>query len=118
MKSYESSTTTLRMILSHPSLQRDKIDETMDALAEANEDARELDEVVRIGAIVASEEIAGDRDVELELDALVQEIEAEEKKRKELEEERLAEQLGRMQVPQEEPKEVQGIRQEAGLALT
>lgn len=53
MKSYASSTTTLRTLLSHPSLQRDKIDETMDAMASANCDAKEVDDAIRIGGDIA-----------------------------------------------------------------
>jgi len=53
MKVYESSTTTLRALLAHPSLQRDAVERTFDALADANADAQELDEVVRSGMDVA-----------------------------------------------------------------
>ena len=49
MKQYESSTATLRMLLSHPSLQREKVDETLEALAEVNAEQRELDETIRMG---------------------------------------------------------------------
>jgi charged multivesicular body protein 7 len=53
VKTYESSTATLRALLAHPSLQRDAVDRTFDALADANADARELDEAVRSGMDVA-----------------------------------------------------------------
>lgn len=53
MRTYESSTATLRALLAHPSLQRDAVDRTFDALADANADARELDEAVRSGMDVA-----------------------------------------------------------------
>ena len=53
MKTYESSTATLRALLAHPSLQRDAVERTFDALADANADARELDEAVRSGMDVA-----------------------------------------------------------------
>lgn len=78
MKSYESSTATLRAILAHPSLQRDKIDETMDAMAFAQADAKEIDEQIRMGASMAQTD-AGIDDAELEdeLKALVEEAEAE-----------------------------------------
>ncbi|KAF9646407.1 hypothetical protein BDM02DRAFT_3118729 [Thelephora ganbajun] len=57
MELYESSTVTLRTIISHPPLQRDKIDETMDADAdltaveerEAFEDAKRLGERLEEG---------------------------------------------------------------------
>jgi hypothetical protein len=53
VKTYESSTATLRALLAHPSLQRDAVERTFDALADANADARELDEAVRSGMDVA-----------------------------------------------------------------
>lgn len=53
MKTYESSAATLRALLAHPSLQRDAVERTFDALAGANEDARGLDEAVRSGMDVA-----------------------------------------------------------------
>ena len=53
MKTYESSTATLRALLAHPSLQRGAVERTFDALADANADAQELDEAVRTGMDVA-----------------------------------------------------------------
>ncbi|KAJ7063483.1 Snf7-domain-containing protein [Mycena amicta] len=53
LKSYETSTATLRSILAHPSLERENIDKTMDALAEANADAQEVDQAIRIGGDIA-----------------------------------------------------------------
>ncbi|EGN93262.1 hypothetical protein SERLA73DRAFT_97977 [Serpula lacrymans var. lacrymans S7.3] len=54
MKSYESSTATLREILAHPSLQRDNINETMDAMAAASADAREVEDVIKLGGDMAT----------------------------------------------------------------
>jgi charged multivesicular body protein 7 len=79
MKSYESSTTTLRSILTHPSLQRDKIEETMDALAEANSEARDVGDLIHSGMDATHE--VDDLDVEEELQALVREVVGDEKKR-------------------------------------
>jgi charged multivesicular body protein 7 len=76
MKSYELSTATLKSILAHPSLERGNIDKTMDALAEANTDAKEIDDAVRIAGDVAigvSENI-DDSEVEAEWEALVKEM--------------------------------------------
>ena len=75
MKSYDSSAITLRTILAHPSLQRDSIDKTMDALAEANLDAREVDDAVRISGDVAlgASGIVDDDELEAEWKALVEE---------------------------------------------
>ena len=53
MRVYESSTATLRALLAHPSLQRDAVERTFDALADANADAQELDEAVRSGMDIA-----------------------------------------------------------------
>ena len=79
MKQYERSTTTLRTILSHPSLQRDKIDETMDAMAEATADAKDVDEVVRIGGHLSTgvDDVGGEDELEEELRGLVIEAEGE-----------------------------------------
>lgn len=41
MNVYESSTATLRALLVYPSLQRDAVEHTFDALADANDDAQE-----------------------------------------------------------------------------
>ncbi|KAH7929705.1 Snf7-domain-containing protein [Leucogyrophana mollusca] len=84
MKSYEMSTSTLRAILSHPSLQRDKIDETMDALAASTADAREIDDVIRLGGDMAAADAGVDEsELEDELRALVEEAEREENEEKE-----------------------------------
>ena len=75
MKSYELSTVTLRAILAHPSLQREKVDETMEAMASANADAKDIDEAIRIGFDVAQTEPGiDDADLEAELAALVKEV--------------------------------------------
>ena len=77
MKSYESSTVTLREILAHPLLQRDKIDETMEALAAANDDARDVSDAIQMGTTVAQGETVDDAELEAELQALVNEAEVE-----------------------------------------
>ena len=75
MKSYESSTATLREILAHPLLQRDKIDDTMDALAAANDDAREVSDGIQMGAEMAQvEKDIDDSELETELQALTNEV--------------------------------------------
>lgn len=77
MKSYDLSAITLRTILAHPSLQRDSIDKTMDALAEANLNAREVDDAVRMSGDVAlgTDGIVDDDELEAEWRALVEEAE-------------------------------------------
>ncbi|KAG6814537.1 hypothetical protein H0H92_000064 [Tricholoma furcatifolium] len=85
MKSYESSTATLRAILAHPSLQKDSIDATLDALAEVNADAKEVDEAVRTGADIAvGVDDIDDGELEEELKALVLESEKEKKEQAEV----------------------------------
>ena len=89
MKSYESSTATLRAILSHEILQREKIDETMDAMASANADARDIDEAIREGVAVAQSEAGiDDAELEEELAALVRDAEDEKKAAAKAEDER------------------------------
>ena len=77
MKVYESSSATLRALLAHPSLQRDAMERTFDALADANADARELDEAVRSGMDVAvgvATSLDDEEDIKAELAGL--EVEA------------------------------------------
>jgi len=76
MDSYESSTATLKAILAHPSLQRSSIDKTMEALAEANVEAREVDDAIRIGGEVGIGDDINDDEVEEEWKALVREAES------------------------------------------
>jgi charged multivesicular body protein 7 len=100
MRVYESSTATLRAVLAHPSLQRESIDQTLDALAEANTDAKEIDDAVRIGADVAlNVDQNDDQDVEMELNKLIEEATLETNEQRRVKE-RLDD--GKMNVPQEE----------------
>ncbi|KLO08957.1 Snf7-domain-containing protein [Schizopora paradoxa] len=79
MKHYESSTSTLKAILSHPSLQRDKVDETLEGLAAVTADHREIDEAIQLGSEMAQAEAGiDDADLEAELAGLVADAEKEE----------------------------------------
>lgn len=80
MKQYESSTATLRSVLSHPSLQREKIEQTMDAMAEATADAREIDEAIRLGADVDGVEFIDEQELESELAGLIEEVQKEQQR--------------------------------------
>ncbi len=53
MAAYDSSTSTLKSILSHPSLQREEVDSTLDSLAAALSDQQDLDTAIKIGGEVA-----------------------------------------------------------------
>ncbi|KAG6851263.1 hypothetical protein H0H93_011699 [Arthromyces matolae] len=110
MKSYESSTATLRTILSHHSLQKEFIDATMDALAEVNADAKEVDDVVRMGADIAVDiDNVDDGELEEELKALVVESEAENREQEELDKRHLKERLAAIG---DVPSEVSGLTSE------
>ncbi|KZT26511.1 hypothetical protein NEOLEDRAFT_1177512 [Neolentinus lepideus HHB14362 ss-1] len=103
MRSFETSTATLKSILSHPSLQREKIDETMDVMAAATADAQEVDAAIRLGGDMVQAELGVDEDeLEKELeqmarDAQLEQAEAEGRRKVEdrhaEEEERLREKM-------------------------
>ena len=99
MKTYEKSTTTLQALLNHPSLQRERIEETMDALAAANATAREVDDAIKIGSDMAAAEI-DDSDLEAELKELVKEVE---KEKEEVEEMATLEKLHSAAAPEHMP---------------
>ncbi|EIW85108.1 hypothetical protein CONPUDRAFT_97818 [Coniophora puteana RWD-64-598 SS2] len=107
MKLYESSTKTLQEILSHPSLEREKIDETMDALAASNAEAREVDDAIRMGEDIVTEgyDIA-DADIEAELNALVKDAEHE----REIEREKTVLQALERGVPTAPPESAKEIK--------
>ncbi|KAI0032209.1 Snf7-domain-containing protein [Vararia minispora EC-137] len=90
MKSYESSTATLRALLAHPSLQRESVDKTLDAIANANADAREIDDAIRVGGDIAASEAGATVDDD-EIAAELASLAAEEREKEELE------RLGRLQ---------------------
>ncbi|VDC06655.1 unnamed protein product [Peniophora sp. CBMAI 1063] len=71
MKTYQSSTATLRTLLNDPALQRESVDKTLEALADAHADAKEIEDVVTVGGKVAGE-AAG---YEIDEDELADELE-------------------------------------------
>ena len=107
MKLYESSTATLRTILSHPSLQRDKVDETMDALHSATEDAKDVDLTIRLAGEVDQAAIIDDDEIEREFSALLRDEEREKlavQERAVLDDtKRLEERLGEAKAPADVP---------------
>ena len=111
MKLYESSAVTLRTILSHPSLQREKIDETMDALHSATQDAKDVDLTIRLAGEAEQATVIDDDEIERELRALVQDAEDEKlaaKERAALEDsKRLEERLADAKTPTDVPDTVE-----------
>lgn len=87
MRAYEASTAALKNVLSHPSLQRDHVDSTMDALAETMADQKEIDDAIQSGGQLAVSaagiEEADDDELARELEALVKERGEEEKAQEE-----------------------------------
>jgi charged multivesicular body protein 7 len=121
MKLYESSTVTLRTILSHPSLQRNKIDETMDALHSATEDAKDVDLTIRLAGEAEQAAIIDDDEIERELRALVQDAENEKlaaQERAALEDAKELEgRLGEVKVPADVPRAVDDRERDAEVAM-
>ena len=75
MSQYESSTATLKAILSHPLLQRDAVDTTLDAMADANAEARAVDDAIRGGLEAAQADGVAEIDedeIQKELEELIQ----------------------------------------------
>jgi charged multivesicular body protein 7 len=76
MAAYEQSTATLKTLLANPLLDRDRVDNTTEALAETLADQREIDEAIQQGgqvAMAAGGRVAADEDeLEKELADMVQ----------------------------------------------
>ena len=84
MEVYETSNTTLRSILSNPTLGREHVTRTTDDLADTIADQQEIEDAIRTGGAIASAPAAGEideDDLTAELDAMVKD----ETERKELE---------------------------------
>lgn len=97
MKTYESSTATLRAILAHPLLQRDKVDQTMDEMASANAEAKDIEDAIKIGMDISQAEAGADIDdaeLEDELNKLIKE--SVEEKVRETEEKAVAEKQAKL----------------------
>ena len=85
MKAYETSSTALRDLLSHASLQRENVDQTMDRLSEALASHAEIEQAISIGGDMAQQSALlspiDEDEVDAELASLVrQEQQAEERK--------------------------------------
>jgi charged multivesicular body protein 7 len=77
MKAYETSTATLKELLADPRLQREHIDQTMENMAEALADHRDVEEAIALGGVPADP--AEDEELARELQQLVEENERESK---------------------------------------
>lgn len=79
MRAYQVSASTLKSVLAHPSLQKDNVDATTEALADVMSDAHEIDQAVQLGgqlALDAGGHVEPDvDDLESELAALMAEPE-------------------------------------------
>jgi charged multivesicular body protein 7 len=79
LSAYSSATATLKSLLSHPSLQRDNVENTMEALQDVLADQKEIEDVITEGG----KQAAGLDDAEEEIQAELKELEAEARREKE-----------------------------------
>ena len=79
MSAYEKSTSTLKILLSHPSLQKEHVEATLDGLAETLADQREIDSAIKVGQDLAVGAVSPTDDAELEheLNAMIAQDEKE-----------------------------------------
>jgi charged multivesicular body protein 7 len=77
MKAYETSTATLKELLADPRLQHDHIDQTMESMADALADHREVEDAIALGGVPSDP--TEDEELAKELQALVEENERESK---------------------------------------
>ncbi|KAH7341142.1 hypothetical protein B0J17DRAFT_654403 [Rhizoctonia solani] len=75
MKAYETSTDTLKQLLADPRLQRERIDQTMESMADALADHKEVEEAIALGAVPSDP--TEDDELARELQQLVEENERE-----------------------------------------
>ncbi|KZV97027.1 hypothetical protein EXIGLDRAFT_608524 [Exidia glandulosa HHB12029] len=107
MQAYETSARTLRTALQNPLLQRERVDATLDDMAEALADQREIDDAIRAGEAGVVD--ADEDELAKELAGLVDEVQREEKSKTEHEEkeearkseEELIERLAKLRTPTE-----------------
>lgn len=82
LSAYSSATASLKQLLSHPSLQRENVENTMDALQDALADQKEIEDIVAEGGKAA----AGHEIMEDEIQDELKALEEEARKEKEVEE--------------------------------
>ncbi|KAF8308113.1 hypothetical protein DL93DRAFT_2231869 [Clavulina sp. PMI_390] len=81
MKAYETSSSALQDLLSHPSLQAENVEQTMNRLSDALADHKEIEEAISMGGELAVQagqsEIIDEAELDSELAVLVKEAEEE-----------------------------------------
>ncbi|KAG8856046.1 hypothetical protein FRB96_006613 [Tulasnella sp. 330] len=120
MKAYDTSAKTLKKVLQHPLLQVSSIEDTMEQMSDALADHREIEDAIGLAnedaMAAAGVEPVDEKELQEELDALVQEQKAEdEKKRPKTEKDKTAEQA-RRQVEAESKGEERRKQQAKALA--
>lgn len=70
LSAYSSATASLKSLLNHPSLQRENVENTMDALQDALADQKEIEDIVAEGGKAAAGHDAMEDEIQDELKAL------------------------------------------------
>jgi len=97
MKAYELSSNTLKSILSHPSLQRDKVEETLNAMTAATDEHHIISDEIKFALESTQQTTVDEDEIAAELANLLKDVKAEEeakaRKAEEAKEEELAQKL-------------------------
>jgi charged multivesicular body protein 7 len=103
MKAYETSTATLKELLADPRLQREHIDQTMESMADALADHKEVEEAIALGGVPSDP--TEDDELARELQQLVEEneLEAKEQEAEHKREEKAISDLERLTVHTPQP---------------
>ncbi|CEL51560.1 putative protein C1604,18c OS=Schizosaccharomyces pombe (strain 972 / ATCC 24843) GN=SPBC1604.18c PE=3 SV=1 [Rhizoctonia solani AG-1 IB] len=103
MKAYETSTATLKELLADPRLQREHIDQTMESMADALADHKEVEEAIALGGVPSDP--TEDDELARELQQLVEEneLEAKEQEAERKREEKAISDLERLTVHTPQP---------------
>lgn len=81
LQAYQSATTSLKSLLAHPSMQRDNVENTMEALQDVLADQKEIEDVVTEGGRTISGTDLVEDEIQAELDAMQKEAEEEQRKK-------------------------------------
>lgn len=80
LSAYSSATASLKSLLNHPSLQRENVENTMDALQEALADQKEIEDIVAEGGKAANGQDLVEDEIQEELKAMEEEAKKEREK--------------------------------------